>query len=119
MKKVIIFFALAGLYVPAHALSTFQNFADGKTPTFVGTPDQWEINLSTCITLTIGKYVIISINGPDDWAECQTRVGLKARFIRIRPIIDALTSDFPASDPLLVDLKQRFGWLKSYYLTLP
>lgn len=102
-----------------HALSTAQNFADGKTPTFVGTPDPWEVNLSTCLTLTIGKFTILAFVGPEDWAECQTRIGLKARFIQIRPLIDALTADFPANDPLLVDLKQRFGWLKSYYLSLP
>ena len=80
------------------------------------TPAQWEISLSTCLWISVDGKIEEKFKSYDEWLACQTRIGLKSKISRIRTLIDSM-SDLPASESR--DLRERAGWLKSYYLSLP
>lgn len=80
------------------------------------TPADYEVNLSTCLIVSIDGKNAVYFESYSDWILCQTKVGLKKKVRRIRALLDSM-SDLPASDSK--DLKERYGWIKSYYLSLP
>ncbi|MEK7578258.1 MAG: hypothetical protein AAB456_00870 [Patescibacteria group bacterium] len=79
-------------------------------------PANYEINLSTTLVIDIDGDIEIKFNSYTEWISCQTRRGLKRKIRKIRQLIDSL-SDLPASESL--ELRQRAGWVKSYYQSLP
>jgi hypothetical protein len=82
----------------------------------VTAPELWEINLSTTLfVLDAEGKTIMRWKNYSEWLECQTQKGLKKKIMEIRGKIDSM-SDFSASDSR--DLKERIGWLKSYYQSL-
>ncbi len=80
------------------------------------TPATYEINLSTCLMVVIDGEVESGFANYSEWISCQTKAGLKRKVRKIRQLIDSM-SDLPAADSK--DLRERAGWLKSYYLSLP
>lgn len=79
-------------------------------------PANYEVNLSTTLMVTIDGFLEVRFASYDEWISCQTRAGLKRKVRRIREMIDSM-SDLPASESL--ELRQRAGWLRAYYLSLP
>lgn len=79
-------------------------------------PETWEINLSTTLVVIIDGKMEEKFENHDEWVSCQTKLGLKRKIRKIRALIDSM-SDLPAADSK--DLKERAGWLKSYFQSLP
>jgi len=80
------------------------------------TPASYEVNLSTCLVIIIDGKVEEGFTNYTEWISCQTKPGLRRKIRRIRQLIDSM-SDLPASET--ADLRQRAGWIRSYYNTLP
>lgn len=66
-----------------------------------------EINISTCV---------LKFSGAGDFVQCQTKQGIKNKIKDLRRQIDE-SSDFPNAETR--DLRERLGWLRSYYQGLP
>lgn len=79
-------------------------------------PANYEINLSTTLVISIDGEVEIKFKSYTEWISCQTRAGLRRKIRKIRQLIDSM-SDLPASESL--ELRQRAGWLKAFYTSLP
>lgn len=69
--------------------------------------DPDEINIST-ICVTFENYT--------DFQSCKTKAGLEKKIREIRAQLDSM-SDLPALRTR--DLRERVGWIKSYYQGLP
>lgn len=80
------------------------------------TPQSFEVNLSTCLVVTIDGIAEENFKSYSEWLSCQTKAGLKRKIRKIRELIDSM-SDLPLSESK--DLKERAGWIKSYYQSLP
>ncbi len=79
-------------------------------------PQDFEINLSTTLVVIIDGKLEFGFENYSDWQDCQTKAGLRRKYRKIQLIIDSF-GILPAS--LTQDLRERAGWLRSYYLSLP
>lgn len=121
MKK--LFFASLLLFLSRGAHATPASISEGQV-IFAAqdsqgnllTPTNWEVNLSTCLVIVIDGKIELGFDSYQDWIDCQTKAGLKRKIRKIRQLIDSM-SDLPLVDSK--DLKERAGWIKSYYQTLP
>ena len=115
--KTLLFIPVLMLSVNLFAEPTPARFIEGRIEFtqydprigdfVIYTPQDYEINLSTCIS---------GFENYSDWLSCQTRQGLRKKIKVMRSEFDSM-ADLPASERL--DLRQRLSWLISYYLTLP
>jgi len=80
------------------------------------TPAAYEVNLSTCLVIIIDGQLEEGFTNYTEWISCQTRPGLRRKIRKIRQLIDSM-SDLPASET--AELRQRAGWIRSYYNSLP
>lgn len=80
------------------------------------TPAAFEVNLSTCLIIIVDGEIEIVFENYSDWIGCQTRAGLRRKIRKIRTLINSF-SDLPAS--ATAEIRERMGWVLSYYNTLP
>ncbi len=122
MKKWIFILLLSGLTFNKASGATI-NITDGQ-PVFEGycasctvsAPQAYEVNLSTTLVVVINGKMELGFENYSDWLECQTKAGLLRKYRKFQAILDSYGS-LPAS--LTTDLRERAGWLKAYYLSLP
>lgn len=79
-------------------------------------PQDYEVNLSTCLVVVIDGKLELGFDNYSDWLDCQTKAGLRRKYRKLQAIIDSF-GVLPAA--LTSDLRERAGWLRSYYLSLP
>ena len=122
MKIWIFIFLLSGLTVNK-AFATDSSVIDGKVKFIEAcsscpaiTPESWEINLSTTLVVVIDGRRELGFRNYSEWIDCQNRAGLRRKYRQLQTIIDSHGA-LPAS--LTQDLRERAGWLRSYYLSLP
>ena len=122
MKKWIFILLLSGL-TSNKAFGASINITDGK-PIFDGycatctatAPQDYEVNLATTLVIVINGKTELGFDNYSDWLECQTKAGLLRKFRKVQAVIDSYGS-LPAS--LTSELRERAGWLRAYYLSLP
>lgn len=122
MKIWIFLLLICGLAMDKAFGATIA-IVDGR-PVFLGycstcaltAPQDFEVNLSTTIVVIIDDKIEIGFDNYSDWLSCQTRSGLRRKYRKIQATIDSFGA-LPAS--LAADLRERAGWLRSYYLSLP
>lgn len=79
-------------------------------------PQDFEVNLATTLVVVIDGRLEFGFENYSDWQNCQTKTGLRRKYRQIQSIIDSF-GILPAS--LTQELRERAGWLRSYYLSLP